>query len=108
MGTENKTSRLYAALVNGVLEVDGRASQEQRRRAFQNAGVSSELRLFVDDVASRSWKVGDADVIGLQDAGFSDDQIFELVVCAAVGQATRQYGSGLAALAAAFASQDEP
>jgi len=34
-------------------------------------------------------------------AGFSEDQIFEVVVCAAIGQATRQRDAALAALAAA-------
>ena len=35
------------------------------------------------------------------EAGFTDDQLFELVICAAVGQSTRQYEAGLAALAEA-------
>ena len=30
--------------------------------------------------------------------GFSDDQLFELVIAAAVGQSTRMYDSALAAL----------
>jgi len=34
-------------------------------------------------------------------SGLSEDQIFEIVVCAAIGQATRQYDTALAALAAA-------
>jgi hypothetical protein len=46
--------------------------------------------------------------------GTSEDQIFELVICAAIGQATRQYETALEALAEAmtgekgseYASQD--
>jgi hypothetical protein len=34
-------------------------------------------------------------------SGLSEDQIFEIVVCAAVGQATRQYDTAFAALEAA-------
>ena len=37
----------------------------------------------------------------MKESGLTEDQIFELVVCAAVGQATRQYESALEALAAA-------
>jgi len=37
--------------------------------------------------------------------GLSEDQIFELVVCAAIGQATRQYQSALGALAEAVAHE---
>jgi alkylhydroperoxidase/carboxymuconolactone decarboxylase family protein YurZ len=31
-------------------------------------------------------------------SGLTEDEVFELVVCAAVGQATRQYEAALAAL----------
>jgi hypothetical protein len=34
-------------------------------------------------------------------SGLSEDQIFEIVVCAAIGHAARQYDTALAALAAA-------
>jgi hypothetical protein len=34
-------------------------------------------------------------------SGLSEDQVFEIVVCAAIGQATRQYDTALAALEAA-------
>jgi hypothetical protein len=37
-------------------------------------------------------------------SGFSEDQLFELVICAAVGQSARLYEAGLAALAEATAS----
>jgi hypothetical protein len=34
-------------------------------------------------------------------SGLSEDQVFEIVVCSAIGQATRQYDGALAALEAA-------
>jgi hypothetical protein len=34
-------------------------------------------------------------------SGLSEDQIFEIVVCAAIGQAVRQHDTALAALEAA-------
>ena len=40
------------------------------------------------------------------EAGFTEDQLFELVICAAVGQSTRQYEAGLAALAEATAGTE--
>lgn len=36
----------------------------------------------------------------------SEDQIFELVVCAAIGESTRQYESALEALAEATADKE--
>jgi hypothetical protein len=52
-------------------------------------------------VARRPYKVTDRDITEVKTAGLSDDQIFEVVVCAAIGQATRQYDAALAALEAA-------
>lgn len=42
--------------------------------------------------------MNDADIAGVRAAGCSEDQIFEIVVCAAIGAADRQHSSALAAL----------
>jgi alkylhydroperoxidase/carboxymuconolactone decarboxylase family protein YurZ len=44
----------------------------------------------------------------VKESGLSEDEVFELVVCAAVGQAARQYESALAALAEAGADRETP
>jgi hypothetical protein len=44
-------------------------------------------------------QVSGADFTAAEAAGFSEDQLFELVVCAAVGQSARLYDAGLAAAA---------
>jgi hypothetical protein len=56
---------------------------------------------LVEKVARHAYKVTDDDISAVRMAGFSEDQIFELVICAAIGQATRQYETALAALGAA-------
>jgi alkylhydroperoxidase family enzyme len=61
---------------------------------------------LLDKVATKSAQVTDADFATATEAGFTDDQLFELVICAAVGQSTRQYETGLAALAEAIASAE--
>jgi hypothetical protein len=40
-------------------------------------------------------------------AGFGEDELFELVICAAVGQSARLYDAGLAALADAIADGED-
>jgi alkylhydroperoxidase family enzyme len=87
--------------VAGVLEGEGRASPAIRRAAFDNEGLDEPLRQFVDKVAHDAGLVTDADIGALKGAGLSEDQIFEIVVSAAIGQATRQYKNALAALTAA-------
>ena len=93
---------LHKTLVARVLEGEGRASSEIRGAAFNNEGLAEPVRAFVDKVAHRATTVTDADMGTLTKAGLSEDQIYEIVVCAAIGQATRQYQSALAALSAAM------
>ena len=92
------------ALVARILEGHGNASPAQRRAAFDNAGLAEPLRTLIDKVAKHASKVTDADIAAATASGVSEDQIFELVVCAAIGQATRQYDTALAALDAATES----
>lgn len=86
------------ALVERILEGDGRAPHSRRRAAFDNAGLAEPLSTLIDKVARHAHKVTDQDVAAAKASGLSEDQIFELVASAAVGQATRQYDAALAAL----------
>ena len=89
------------AVVARILEGEGRASHALRRAAFDNAGLVDPLSSLIDKVAKHAYKVTDEDIAAARASGLSEDQIFEIVVCAAVGQATRQYDTALAALEAA-------
>ena len=95
---------LHSSLVARILEGEGQASPEIRRAAFDDEGLAEPVRTFVDKVAHRARMVTDADIGTLRKAGLSEDQIYELVVCAAIGQATRQYESALEALGEATGS----
>ena len=89
------------ALARRILEGAGKASLSERRTAFNNSGLAEPLAALVDKVAGRAYKVSDEDVRAATASGFSEDRVFEIVVCAAIGQATRQYDAALAALEAA-------
>jgi hypothetical protein len=89
------------ALERRILEGDGNASPSERRAAFGNSGVVEPLGALVDKVARDAYTVTDDDINSARVSGLSEDQIFEIVVCAAVGQATRQYDTARAALDAA-------
>lgn len=94
-------AQLHRELVNRVLDGDARASRELRLAAFDNAGLEEPMATLIEKVAHRSCQVTDEDVAAVRAAGLSEDQIFETMVCAAVGAADRQYKSALAALAEA-------
>jgi len=86
------------ALVRRILEGDGKASPSVRRAAFNNSGVAEPLGTLVDKVAKHAYRVTDEDITAAKVSGLTEDQVFEIVVCAAVGQATRQYETAFAAL----------
>ena len=86
------------ALVERILEGDGKASPSERRAAFNNTGLAEPLGTLVDKVAKQAYRVTDEDVTAAKVSGLSEDQVFEILVCAAVGQATRQYETAFAAL----------
>ena len=98
MLTEDRKRTAHKAVVTRVLEGDGRASRAQRRAAFENAGLADPLRTVIDKVATQPTRVTDEDIAAVLASGTSEDQLFELVVCAAIGQATRQYETALKAL----------
>jgi alkylhydroperoxidase family enzyme len=98
---EDKKRAAHRALVDRVLNGEGRASAAQRARAFSNDGLSAPLDALIGQVADRPVLVTEADFAAARASGCTEDQLFELVICAAVGQSTRLYEAGLAALAEA-------
>ena len=95
------TSQARTALTSRTLEGDGKASPSERRAAFNNSGLAEPLSALVDKVATQAHSVTDEDITGARKSGLSEDQLFEIVVCAAIGQAARQYEAARAALEAA-------
>ena len=88
-------------LARRILEGAGKASPSERRAAFNNSGLAEPLGALVDKVARHAYRVTDEDITAATMSGLSEDQVFEIVVCAAIGEATRQYDTALAALEAA-------
>ena len=99
MPPEDKKRAIHQLLVDRILRGPGEAPADQRAHAFANTELPEPLRPLLDKVATRPAAVTDADFAAAAEAGFTDDQLFELVICAAVGESTRQYEAGLAALA---------
>ena len=84
----------FQILVDRVLRGPGETTTEQRAEAFENPGADPLL----GKVATDPTEIADADFAAARSAGLGDDQVFELVIAAAVGQATRMYDAALAAL----------
>lgn len=91
-------SRARKPLIDRILEGDGESPRTDRHAAFEKAGLDDSLDEFVDKVANHAFMVTDADIAALKSSGHSEDQIFEIAICAAIGQANRLYETGLTAL----------
>ena len=99
------TARLRLAVVDRALNGPGMSSADARRAAFDNHNVDSRAEALVDTVARHAWQVTDEQVADTLAAGVCDEVLFELVVCAALGQASRQLSVALAALDEATADR---
>ena len=87
--------RHLEALIARVRDGEGKASREARRAAFDKPETCDGPLLA--KVAAHAYKVTDEDVAAAK-ASASEDEVFELVVCTAIGQAKRQYDAAMAAL----------
>jgi hypothetical protein len=92
---------LVRAIEQRILTGPGMAPPDLRAKAFADSDLPEPLATLVDKVANRSFQVTDADFAAAVAAGFTEDQLFELVICAAVGESSRMYQAGLVALAKA-------
>lgn len=99
-----EVTRLRKAAVERALQGAGKARGDQRRAAYDNRELTGPVRELIEKVAQHAWKITDEDVVAAKRAGLSEDAIFELVVCAAYGQATRQLEGALAAVDQACAA----
>jgi len=105
--TDDQKRAAFRALQERIVTGEGRASREQRARAFSHTGLPQPLDGLLGKVATSPTQVTDADFAAARAAGLGEDELFELVVCAAVGLSARLYDAGLAALAGAVAGEED-
>jgi hypothetical protein len=101
---EDKKRAAHRALVDRVLSGEGSTPAELRARAFGNTDLPPPLNALIGKVVTSPTQITDADFAAAGASGFSEDQLVELVISAAVGHSARLYEAGLAALAEATAS----
>jgi alkylhydroperoxidase family enzyme len=107
-GLERLVERVREAVVvgPGVTQPALRQAVEEqaaalsgRIRASGGTGpIPADLSEFVDRVATQAWRVTDEEVAALLEAGYTEDEVFEVSVSAAMGAACGRLERGLAAL----------
>jgi len=91
-----KMQRVVEAVLDGPGELDPSV-----RKAIAGEGggeIPPALLPYLDKVANQAWTMTDEDIQALRRAGFSEDQIYEATVSAALGAGLERLRAGLAAL----------
>jgi alkylhydroperoxidase family enzyme len=83
-----------------VLEGPGELDREIRLAAAERGDLPDKLAAYVARLHDEAYKIGDGDLAALIEAGYSEDQIFELTVSVALG-------AGLARLEAVKRAMEE-
>ncbi|MFI5104886.1 MAG: hypothetical protein ACHP79_08185 [Terriglobales bacterium] len=91
--------KAVAALLNqpGETELSLRGAVLERTRSAAGT-VPDVLRDLVEKIAERPWTVTDEDFAGLRAAGYSESQLYEVTLAAALGAGLRRFDAGLRAL----------
>ena len=89
-------SRLLDATLHSVLEGPGSTDPAMRRLVAAGEGPS-ELKILIGKIHNAAYTVTDDDVDALR-ARYTESQLFELMVAAAVGAAKARLNAALAAV----------
>lgn len=84
-------------VLQGVLYGPGESDPAIRQAAAARKEVPPDLQALVEKIHNHAYKVTDEDVAQLQ-AKYGDDQMFEIVVSAALGASRERLLAGLNAL----------
>ena len=85
------------AVLRAVLDGPGETDPSLRHAAAEGVGVPEDLKTLVEKIHRHPYKVTDEEIEALQPK-YGDDQLFELIVSAAVGASRQRLMAGLKAL----------
>ncbi len=85
-------------LIRSVLSSRGTLTPEVRRAIADGDAIPGLLHRYTDKVHRHAHQVTDEDTQELLRAGYSEDQVFEATVSAALGAGLTRLRAGLAAL----------
>ena len=95
--TADPRAALRDRVLQTVLEGPGESDPAIRQASAEGSGVPADLQPLVDKIHKHAYRVTDDDIARLQ-ATYGDDQLFEVVVSAALGASRQRLLAGLDAL----------
>jgi alkylhydroperoxidase family enzyme len=97
MVTNDPHAAVRDSVLHGVLDGAGESDPAIRSAAAERGDVPADLRALVEKIHDHAHRVTDDDIARLQPK-YGDDQLFEVIVSAALGASRRRLLAGLAAL----------
>jgi hypothetical protein len=88
---------LRTRTVERVLDGPALTSSSLRHAAAERDELPVELRTLIDKIHDHAYRVTNEDIARLQ-ATYNDDQLFEIIVSAALGASEHRLAAGLRAL----------
>jgi hypothetical protein len=90
----DRHAEAMADVRHAILATPGETDPALRRRIA--AGEPAEP--YLEKVRRHAYRVAEGDIEAMREAGYSEDEIFELTLAAALGAADTRLAAGLAAL----------
>ena len=89
--------------ITSLLGSPGKTEISLRLAVFEqvrtgSGGVPENLTALVEKIAQRPWTVTDDDIRQVRESGYSEDQVYELILAAAAGAGVRRLDAGLRAI----------
>ena len=95
-------TELRQAILDGAAARSGRPPPEGQSPGEEAVAIPKDLASYLHKVTHHAYKVTDEEVAALIAAGYSEDQIFEITLCAAIGASLGRMERGLAAIKGAL------
>ena len=98
MSIESRYPRLHQKLRCAVLDAPATADANLRWAAYCGEGLAEPLSGYVEKLRRHAYRVQDDDIQQVHGAGYSEDQVFEVTIAAALGAGDARLRVGLSAL----------
>jgi hypothetical protein len=95
---ESRYPRLHKKLRYAVLDAPATADAALRGATYCGEGLAEPLSGYVEKLRRHAYRVQDDDILRAHDAGYSEDQMFEVTIAAALGAGDMRLRMGLSAL----------
>ena len=95
--TNDPHAALRDSVLHTVIEGPGESEPAIRRAAAEGIGVPADLETLVEQIHHHAYRVTDEDIATLLPK-YGDDQMFEIIVSAALGASRTRLLAGLRAL----------